>query len=127
MLKAAKLKEEIKSDSSPQPSEKSDEEDDENNKVSIFHTIKISIQFFLLVSICIDTSSARLNKIKTPQCHLFPVATAIDVASGQAHTVFWLYLFQFNNKLINEELAVFQIMEYVMELWNNLCYKNVMV
>lgn len=34
MLKAAKLKEEIKSDSSPQPSEKSDEDDDENNKVS---------------------------------------------------------------------------------------------
>uniref|UniRef100_A0A8C0UI36 Chromodomain helicase DNA binding protein 1 n=1 Tax=Cyanistes caeruleus TaxID=156563 RepID=A0A8C0UI36_CYACU len=32
VLKAAKLKEEIKSDSSPQPSEKSDEDDDENNK-----------------------------------------------------------------------------------------------
>uniref|UniRef100_U3K7H6 Uncharacterized protein n=1 Tax=Ficedula albicollis TaxID=59894 RepID=U3K7H6_FICAL len=34
VLKAAKLKEEIKSDSSPQPSEKSDEDDDENNKVN---------------------------------------------------------------------------------------------
>ncbi|KAF4790643.1 hypothetical protein TURU_138636 [Turdus rufiventris] len=35
VLKAAKLKEEIKSDSSPQPSEKSDEDDDENNKDEI--------------------------------------------------------------------------------------------
>lgn len=87
MLKAAKLKEEIKSDSSPQPSEKSDEDDDENNKVCIFHTIRISIQFFLLVSICI-LFSAQLNKIKTPECHLFLVAIAIDVASVQAHTVF---------------------------------------
>uniref|UniRef100_A0A8C0UDT8 Chromodomain helicase DNA binding protein 1 n=1 Tax=Cyanistes caeruleus TaxID=156563 RepID=A0A8C0UDT8_CYACU len=34
VLKAAKLKEEIKSDSSPQPSEKSDEDDDENNKIN---------------------------------------------------------------------------------------------
>ncbi|NXB15435.1 CHD1 protein, partial [Rhagologus leucostigma] len=35
VLKAAKLKEEIKSDSSPQLSEKSDEDDDENNKDEI--------------------------------------------------------------------------------------------
>ncbi|XP_058681976.1 chromodomain-helicase-DNA-binding protein 1 isoform X3 [Poecile atricapillus] len=43
VLKAAKLKEEIKSDSSPQPSEKSDEDDDENNKdeiVSVKHLHK---------------------------------------------------------------------------------------
>ncbi|NWW59624.1 CHD1 protein, partial [Ifrita kowaldi] len=43
VLKAAKLKEEIKSDSSVQPSEKSDEDDDENNKdeiVSVKHPHK---------------------------------------------------------------------------------------
>uniref|UniRef100_A0A8C5TGU4 DNA helicase n=1 Tax=Malurus cyaneus samueli TaxID=2593467 RepID=A0A8C5TGU4_9PASS len=34
VLKAAKIKEEIKSDSSPQPSEKSDEDDDEDNKLN---------------------------------------------------------------------------------------------
>lgn len=101
MLKAAKLKEEIKSDSSPQPSEKSDEDDDENNKVSIFHTIKMSVQFFLLVSICV-LSSAWLNKIKTPECHPFPVAGTIDTASVLAHGR--LYLFQLNDKLITKEL-----------------------
>uniref|UniRef100_A0A8C0FWL2 Chromodomain helicase DNA binding protein 1 n=1 Tax=Bubo bubo TaxID=30461 RepID=A0A8C0FWL2_BUBBB len=36
VIKAAKIKEEIKSDSSPQPSEKSDEDDDEDNKVNEF-------------------------------------------------------------------------------------------
>lgn len=52
VLKAAKLKEEIKSDSSPQLSEKSDEDDDENNKVRIFHTVKIlTIHSVLPVSI----------------------------------------------------------------------------
>lgn len=49
VIKAAKIKEEIKSDSSPQPSEKSDEDDDEDNKVNIFHVLKMAIQFFLLV------------------------------------------------------------------------------
>lgn len=114
MLKAAKLKEEIKSDSSPQPSEKSDEDDDENNKVSIFHTRNMSVQFFLLVSICI-LSSASLNKIKIPECHPFPVATTVDVASLQAHRR--LYLFQFNDKLITQELGVFQIVLKI--LWSN--------
>lgn len=77
MLKAAKLKEEMKSDSSPQPSEKSDEDDDEDNKVSIFHTIKMSIQFFLVVSISILLST-QLNKAKTAECNLLPVAIAVD-------------------------------------------------
>lgn len=36
VMKAAKMREEIKSESSPQPSEKSDEDDDEDNKVNIF-------------------------------------------------------------------------------------------
>lgn len=66
----------------------------------------MSIQFFLLVSICI-LSSAWLNKIKTPECHPFPVATTIDVASVLAHGR--LYLFQFHNELITEELRIFQI------------------
>ena len=50
VIKAAKIKEEIKSDSSPQPSEKSDEDD---NKVNVFHMVKMAIQFFLLVSVSI--------------------------------------------------------------------------
>lgn len=42
-MKASKIKEEIKSDSSPQPSEKSDEDDDEeDNKVNIFHILKMA-------------------------------------------------------------------------------------
>lgn len=70
VIKAAKIKEEIKSDSSPQPSEKSDEDDDEDNKVNIFHMVKMAIQFFILVSISI-LSSACLNKIEVPECHPF--------------------------------------------------------
>lgn len=42
VIKAAKMKEEIKSDSSPQPSEKSDEDDGEDNKVSIFHMAEMT-------------------------------------------------------------------------------------
>lgn len=49
MIKTVKIKEEIKSDSSPQPSEKSDDDDEEDNKVNIFHMSKMAIQFFLLV------------------------------------------------------------------------------
>lgn len=66
MIKAAKIKEEFKSDSSPQPLEKSDE--DEDNKVNIFHIVKMAVQFFLLVSISI-LSSVWLNKIEAPECH----------------------------------------------------------
>uniref|UniRef100_A0A8C9FRL4 ATP-dependent helicase CHD1-2/hrp3 HTH domain-containing protein n=1 Tax=Pavo cristatus TaxID=9049 RepID=A0A8C9FRL4_PAVCR len=42
-MKASKIKEEIKSDSSPQPSEKSDEDDEEeDNKVNIFLILKMA-------------------------------------------------------------------------------------
>lgn len=60
----------------------------------------MSTQFFLLISICI--LSSQLNKIRTHEYHPFAVATTIDVASVQANGK--LYLFQFNDKLINEEL-----------------------
>lgn len=49
-IKASKIKEEIKSDSSPQPSEKSEEDDDEeDNKVNIFHMVKLTARNFHFV------------------------------------------------------------------------------
>lgn len=71
-IKASKIKEEIKSDSSPQPSEKTDEDDEEeDNKVNIFHILKMLVAVHILFSVW-------PSKNRVPEWPLLPMAAVVN-------------------------------------------------